>query len=151
MVAFEAVFALLIYGLVLFPNVPGFVNINVIIPFPHCLVTHISRFIIGIVKEMELSCVLYLYYSNGLSHTCLSLLSSAKTKAVGIGLKDSCLLQTTISIGIPWQTMRWKSLKAVESLPTYLSLVRKEESTTTHSWRNVNSDTQTLVNLLVSQ
>src|ERR1044072_5098264 len=108
-----------------------------------------SPFIIGIVKEMELSCVVYLCYSNGLSHTCISLLSSAKIKMVGIGLEDSCLLQTTTSIGIPWQIMRWKSLKVVESLPTYLSLVRKEESTTTHSWQDVNLGTQIPVNLLV--
>src|ERR1044072_5321521 len=100
---------------------------------------------------MKLSCVVYLCFSNGLSHTCLNLLSFAKTKTIGIGLEDSCLLQTMISIGIPWQTMRWKSLKAVESLPTYLSLVRKEESTTTHSWRDVNSGMQILVNLLVLQ
>src|ERR1044072_604170 len=63
---------------------------------------------------MELSCVVYLCYSNGLSHTCLSLLSSEKTKTVGIGLEDSCLLLMTISIGIPWPTMRWKSLKSME-------------------------------------
>src|ERR1051325_3103357 len=100
---------------------------------------------------MELSCVMYLCFSNGLSHTCLSLLSSAKTKTVGIGLEGSCLSQTTISIGIPWQTMRWKSLKAVENLPTYLSSVQKEESTTTHSWQDVNSGMQTLVNPLVLQ
>src|ERR1051325_3435516 len=100
---------------------------------------------------MELSYVVYLCFSNGLSHTCLNLLSSAKTKMIGISLEGSCLLQTTISIGIPWQTMRWKSLRAVENLPTYLSLVQKEGSTTTHSWRDVNSDTQTLVNLLVLQ
>src|ERR1051325_12206684 len=110
-----------------------------------------SPFIIGIVKEMELSCVVYLCFSNGLPHTCLNLLSSARTKTIGIGPEGSCLLQTTISICIPWQTMRWKSLKVVENLPTYLSLVRKEESTTTHSWRDVNSDTQTLVNLSVLQ
>src|ERR1051325_8033869 len=100
---------------------------------------------------MELSCVAYLFFSNVLSHTCLNLLSSAKKKMIGIGLEDSCLLQTTISIGIPWQTMRWKSLKVVENLPTYLSSVQKEESTTTHSWRDVNSGMQTLVNLLVLQ
>src|ERR1051325_6902407 len=100
---------------------------------------------------MELLCVVYLYFSNGLSHTCLNLLYSAKTKTIGIGLEGLCLLQTTMSIGIPWQTMRWKSLKVAENLPTYLSSVRKEESTTTHSWRDVNLDTQTLVNLLVSQ
>src|ERR1044072_7802722 len=110
-----------------------------------------SPFIIGIIKEMELSCVVYLCYSNGLSHTCPSLLYSAKTKTVGIGLEDSSLLQMTISIGIPWQTMRWKSLKVVGSFPTYLSLVRKEESTTTHSWQDVNSGTQILVNPLVLQ
>src|ERR1044072_2445600 len=97
---------------------------------------------------MELSYVVYLCFSNGLSRTCLNLLSSAKTKTIGIGLEDSCLLQTTISIGIPWQTMRWKSLKAVENLPTYLSSVQKEESTTTHSWQGVNSGMQTLVNPL---
>src|ERR1051325_10347955 len=100
---------------------------------------------------MELPCVVYLCFSNGLSHICLNLLSSAKTKMIGIGLEGSCLLQMTISIGIPWQTMRWKSLKVVENFPTYLSLVRKEESTTTHSWRDVNSGTRTLVNLLVLQ
>src|ERR1051325_6747691 len=97
---------------------------------------------------MERSCVVYLCFLNGLYHTCLNLLSSAKTKKIGIGLEGSCLLQTTISIGIPWQTMKWKSLRAVENLPTYLSSAQKEESTTTHSWRDVNSDTQTLVNLL---
>src|ERR1043165_10196645 len=100
---------------------------------------------------MELLCVAYLCFSNGLSHTCLNLLSSAKTKTFGIGLEGSCLLQTTISIGIPWQTMRWKSLKAVENLPTYLSLVRKEESTTTHSWQDVNLGTQIPVNPLALQ
>src|ERR1043165_2318066 len=100
---------------------------------------------------MELLCVVYLCYSNRLSHTCLNLLSSAKTKTIGIGLEGSCLLQTTISIGIPWQTMRWRSLRAVENLPTYLLSVRKEESTTTHSWQDVNSDMQTLANLLVLQ
>src|ERR1044072_3316465 len=110
-----------------------------------------SPFIIGIDKEMELSCVVYLCFSNGLSHTCLNLLSSAKKKTIGIGLEDSCLLQMTISIGIPWQTMRWKSLKVVENLPTYLSSVRKEESTTTHSWQDVNLDMRILVNLLVLQ
>src|ERR1051325_7538128 len=100
---------------------------------------------------MEPSCVAHLCFSNGLSRICPNLLSSAKTETIGLGLEGSCLLQTTISSGIPWQTMRWKSLRVVENFPTYLSSVRKEESTTTHSWRDVNSGIQTLVNLLFLQ
>src|ERR1051325_7765447 len=89
MVSFDAVLALLIYGLVLFPSIPSYVDINTIRIF---LIGNSIPTMLGdtyfsihhrIVKEMELSCVVYLCNSNGLSRTCLSLLSSTKTKRVG--------------------------------------------------------------------
>src|SRR3954463_15907275 len=97
------------------------------------LVTCISLSNIGIAKAVESLYVVHLCCSNGLFHTYLSPLSSLKTEKVCVGLEDLCLLLIMIFIGIPWLAVVQKPLKVAESLPTYPSLVRKEELTTIRS------------------
>src|SRR3954465_2163879 len=102
-------------------------------PFRLYLVTCISLSIIGIAKAVESLYVVHLCCSNGLFHIYLSLLLSRKTEKVCVGLEDLCPLLIMIFIGIPWLAVVQKPLKVVESLPTYPSLVHKEELTTIRS------------------
>src|SRR3954462_14472543 len=76
---------------------------------------------------------------------------SRKTEKVCVGLEDLCPLLIMIFVGIPWLTVVQKPLKVVESLPTYPSLVHKEELTTTRAWPDDNSGMQIQLNPLVPQ
>src|SRR3954470_17190277 len=99
------------------------------IPFRLWLVTCISLFIIKIAKVVESLYVVHLFCTNGLFHTCLSLLFSRKTEKVCIGLEDLCLLLIMISTGMLWLVAVQKSLIVVENSPTYPSLVHMKELT----------------------
>src|SRR3954465_12148985 len=101
--------------------------------FRLCLVTCISLSITKIAKVVESLYVVHLFCTNGLFHTYLSLLFSRKTEKVCIGLEDLCPLLIMIFIGIPWLAAVHKPLIVVENLPTYPSLVHKEELTTIQS------------------
>ncbi|XP_050896094.1 uncharacterized protein LOC127102806 [Lathyrus oleraceus] len=79
-VAFETILALLIYGLVTFPNIDYFVNVNEMRIFlimnlvPTLLGDTYSPFIIGPLNEVELLSIVRLYCTSGLFRTFHSLL-----------------------------------------------------------------------------
>ena len=76
--AFEDVLALLIYGLVLFPNPNQFIDVNAINifltqnPVPTLLRDIMHSLHTRIRKDKELSCVAYRYYPGGLFSTFLN-------------------------------------------------------------------------------
>ena len=74
--AFEDIVALLIYGLVLFPNSDQFIDVNAIKifltrnPVPTLEIFYILSTLI-LLKDKELSCVAYYYFPGGLFRTFL--------------------------------------------------------------------------------
>src|ERR1043165_9955129 len=101
MVAFEVVLALLIYGLVLFPNVLSFADINAIRIFliGNLVPTLLSDTYFSIHHRNRqgdgtIMCCVPLFFKWIVSHLPKSPFS-VKTKTSGIGQEDSCLSQTT--------------------------------------------------------
>jgi hypothetical protein len=75
----EAILALLIYGLILFPNLDDFVDMNVIMIFPPrirfllCWLTHTMLFTIDLARVVDTFFAVYLSSIGGLFRTFRSL------------------------------------------------------------------------------
>ncbi|KAI5385182.1 hypothetical protein KIW84_071971 [Lathyrus oleraceus] len=128
--AFEAIFVLLIYGLVLFPNIDKFVDVNAIRifsalnPVPTLLGdAYVSLHLRNARGGGVIVCCLPLLYKCGLFLTYLRRLLSRRTRDVYGGLRDLCLSLMMISLGMIMHMMVSRSLILVENSPMCLFLV----------------------------
>ncbi|KAI5404187.1 hypothetical protein KIW84_051361 [Lathyrus oleraceus] len=135
--AFEAIFVLLIYGLVLFPNIDKFVDVNAIrifsalSPVPTLLGdTYFSLHLRNAKGGGAIVCCLPLLYKWFISHLLRRSLSRRIRDVYG-GPRDLCLSLMMISLGITVYMMVCRLLILVVNSPMCLFLVHVVGLTTT--------------------
>ncbi|KAI5445261.1 hypothetical protein KIW84_013483 [Lathyrus oleraceus] len=121
--AFEAIFVLLFYGLVLFPNIDNFVDVNTIRIFSSLnpvptLLGDTYFYLQRVVVPLYVVC---LCCTSGLFCTCLRCLPSRRTRDVYGGPRDLCLSLMMISLGIIVFMMALRLLIIVDK-PSNISL-----------------------------